>query len=195
MARSTNLDRWRYTECLSWSANMTPRRVHFLPPPLQCKSKSLMCRQLHDMSGGVDDVHCCANHSRQFWNQLITAFSSSHHPRMLWWATGKLDAVGGLLCIASFIWRQATNGCYFQIKSHPLRTQSNGVQCKAPILKTNLTCFLLDVWCLRQLTEEVDFINVEIQFLSVSLSERIVHVVRSFIQLRFRYSVVLQWIM
>ena len=44
-ARSTNLDRLRYGG-LFWSANMMPRRVHVLPPPLLCKSKTSMCRQL-----------------------------------------------------------------------------------------------------------------------------------------------------
>ena len=65
-ARSTNLDRPQYTGGLFWSANMTPRGVHFLPPPLLCKSKSSMSRQLREMDGGVNDMHCCATHSREF---------------------------------------------------------------------------------------------------------------------------------
>ena len=29
-----------------------------------CKSEPSMCRQLREMGGGVDDLHCCATHSR-----------------------------------------------------------------------------------------------------------------------------------
>ena len=64
VARSTYLDRKWYIGSLFWSANMTLRRVHFLPPPLLSKSKSSMCRQLREVGRGVDDMHCCATHSR-----------------------------------------------------------------------------------------------------------------------------------
>ena len=41
---------------------MTPQRVHFLPPPLLCKSKSkLMCQQLREIGGGVVDADCCSS--------------------------------------------------------------------------------------------------------------------------------------
>ena len=49
-----------------------------------------------------------------------------------------------------------TNSRRFQIKSPPAKSpalNSNGVQCKALALKTNSTCFMSAVWCLRQLTE------------------------------------------
>ena len=41
---------------LFWSTNLTPWRVHFFPPPLLCKSKLSMCRQLHEMGWGKEGI-------------------------------------------------------------------------------------------------------------------------------------------
>ena len=49
---------------LFWSGNLPPRGVHFLPPPLLCKSGPSMCRHQREMGGGVNDLHCCATYSR-----------------------------------------------------------------------------------------------------------------------------------
>ena len=46
-----------------------------------------MCRQLREMGGGVDDVHCCASFITR--KQLITAVSPSLHLWMSRWATRK----------------------------------------------------------------------------------------------------------
>ena len=75
-AGSTDLDRKQYVRGLFVSTNMTPQGVHFLPPPLLCKSKSSMCWQLREMGGGVDDPHCFKTRK-----QLITAVSPSLHPQ------------------------------------------------------------------------------------------------------------------
>ena len=37
--------------------------------PLPSNSKMSMCRQLCEMGGGIDDVHCCATHSREVLKQ------------------------------------------------------------------------------------------------------------------------------
>ena len=78
VARSTDLDRRRYIGGLFWSTNMTPRRVHFLPPPLLCESKSSMCRQLREMGGGADCALLCYPQPGSFKarKQLITAVSN-----------------------------------------------------------------------------------------------------------------------
>ena len=39
---------------------MSPRKELFLLPPPRSKSEPSMCRELHEMGGGVDAVHCCA---------------------------------------------------------------------------------------------------------------------------------------
>ena len=54
--RSVDLDRRRrYIGGLYWSTNLMPRRVHFFPPPLLCKSEPSMCRKLRDM-GGIQEM-------------------------------------------------------------------------------------------------------------------------------------------
>ena len=63
-ARSTDLDSRWYSGGLFCYGNLTPRRVRLFPPPLLCKSEPSMCRPLHEMGGGVDDLHCRVTHSR-----------------------------------------------------------------------------------------------------------------------------------
>ena len=53
-------------KAVNWGSVLVlwPWRVHFSPPPLLSKSEPSMCRQLRGMGGGVNDLHCCATHSR-----------------------------------------------------------------------------------------------------------------------------------
>ena len=59
-------DRGRQIEVLFLSADFLPRRVHLFPSRLLSKNKAAMCRPLREVGGGVDDLHCCATHSRGF---------------------------------------------------------------------------------------------------------------------------------
>ena len=63
-SRSAVLDRGRQIGGLSWSANFPPRRVHLFPPHLLSKNEAEMCWPLHEVGGGVNDLHCCTTHNR-----------------------------------------------------------------------------------------------------------------------------------
>ena len=63
-ATSADLDRRRFTGGLFWSTNLTPWRVRLFQPPLLCIPEPSMFRPLRETGGGVDDLHCCATHSR-----------------------------------------------------------------------------------------------------------------------------------
>ena len=116
-----------------------PQKVHFFPPPLLCKSKLSMCQQLRETGRGVDDVHCCAIHIRGVLKprnrlslQSVHHFIGGHQDEQL---NSRLCCL--LVVVAASYFR------YFQIKSPPAKNpvlNSNGVQCKSLISKTNLTC-------------------------------------------------------
>ena len=83
VATSVDLDRRRYIGGMFWSANLTPGREHFFPLPLLCKSEPSMCQHLCEVGGGVNDLHCCATHSRgvlkprNSWSQQSVHHSST----------------------------------------------------------------------------------------------------------------------
>ena len=58
------LDRGQQIGGQLWSADFPPRRLHIFPPHLLSKNEAEMCRPLHEVAGGVDDLHCSATHSR-----------------------------------------------------------------------------------------------------------------------------------
>ena len=61
---SAVLDRGRQIGGLFWPADFPPRREHLFPPHLLSKNQAEMCRPLREVGGGVNDLHCCAIHSR-----------------------------------------------------------------------------------------------------------------------------------
>ena len=70
-----------------------------------------MCRQLREMGGGVDDLHCCATHSREFYNQETAdhsgqSITSSTDIKMSNWTAAEIQemlASPGSLLMSSLL--------------------------------------------------------------------------------------------
>ena len=89
-AQSAVLDRGLQIAGLSWSDDLPPRRVRIFSPRLLSKSEPSMCRPLHKMGGGVNDLHCYATHSRgvlkprnSWLQQSVHHFISGHEDEQL----------------------------------------------------------------------------------------------------------------
>ena len=136
-----------------WFIILPPQKVLLLfPPPFLWKSEMSMFRPLCEVGGGVDDLHCCATHSRgvlkpgNSWSQ-----QSVHHfihVKMSSWTAAEIQEMqrllvsGAVFVVRLLLDQQARNGRYFQINMTKSLQKKDVVEvCAVSIQTTALYTF------------------------------------------------------